>query len=46
MELNFYLYHEIYTQVAESRSTEGKKKKKKKVMALKLKSEMKVTDVN
>lgn len=43
MELNFYLYHEIYTQVAESRSTE--EKKKKKVMALKLKSEMKVTDV-
>lgn len=41
MELNFYLYHEIYTQVAESRSTE----EKKNVMALKLKSEMKVTDV-
>jgi len=28
MELNFHLFHEFYTQVAESRSNENKKKKK------------------
>lgn len=39
MELNFYLYHEIYTQVAESRSTEEKKKKKRDGIKTKIRDE-------
>jgi hypothetical protein len=33
MELNFHLFHEFYTQVAESRSNENKKKKNAKAKA-------------